>query len=77
MFCVCLCLQKGGVAKTSADLVLDTAELEAAFTDKTKMFIFNTPHNPTGKVCGDVSGVSPGTSAARLQLVSYTSCTCR
>jgi len=26
------------------------AELEAAFSPKTKVMILNTPHNPTGKV---------------------------
>lgn len=29
---------------------LDDAELEAAFTSKTKLVIINTPHNPTGKL---------------------------
>jgi kynurenine--oxoglutarate transaminase/cysteine-S-conjugate beta-lyase/glutamine--phenylpyruvate transaminase len=29
---------------------LDMAELEAAFSPKTRMVIVNTPHNPTGKV---------------------------
>ncbi len=28
----------------------DSAELEAAFTPKTRAIILNTPHNPTGKV---------------------------
>ena len=28
----------------------DQAELEAAFTEKTRAIIINTPHNPTGKV---------------------------
>ena len=30
--------------------VLDMAELEAAFSPRTRMMILNTPHNPTGKV---------------------------
>lgn len=30
--------------------ILDFAKLEAAITPKTKLFILNTPHNPTGKV---------------------------
>ena len=30
--------------------MIDSDKLEAAFTDKTKMLILNTPHNPTGKV---------------------------
>lgn len=30
--------------------MLDDAELEGAFNEKTKMIILNTPHNPMGKV---------------------------
>src|SRR4051812_40792761 len=29
---------------------IDLEELRAAFTSKTRMFVLNTPHNPTGKV---------------------------
>lgn len=32
------------------DWAIDETELEALFSDKTKLVIFNTPHNPTGKV---------------------------
>ena len=35
---------------SSADWVLDRVELEAAFSQRTKMIILNTPHNPLGKV---------------------------
>ena len=35
---------------TSADWVLDLAELESNISSKTKMLILNTPHNPIGKV---------------------------
>lgn len=35
---------------TSKDWVLDMAQLEAAFNEKTKMIVLNTPHNPIGKV---------------------------
>lgn len=35
---------------SSADWKLDPAELAAAFNEKTKLIILNTPHNPTGKV---------------------------
>ncbi|XP_001359645.3 kynurenine--oxoglutarate transaminase 3 [Drosophila pseudoobscura] len=35
---------------SSADWVLDDAELESLFNAKTKMIILNTPHNPIGKV---------------------------
>ncbi|GMA40183.1 aminotransferase class I/II-fold pyridoxal phosphate-dependent enzyme [Mobilicoccus caccae] len=32
------------------DFALDEAELAAAFSDRTRMIVLNTPHNPTGKV---------------------------
>jgi len=35
---------------SSADWVLDNAELERLFNEKTKMIILNTPNNPLGKV---------------------------
>lgn len=35
---------------TSADWVLDENELASLFSDRTKMIILNTPHNPLGKV---------------------------
>lgn len=37
-------------AASSADWVLDMAELEAAFTERTRLLILNTPQNPLGKV---------------------------
>lgn len=45
----------GGVAgpnaaRTSEELTLDVAALEAAITPRTRLLILNTPHNPTGKV---------------------------
>ena len=36
--------------RTSAEWSWDDAELEAAFTPKTKLIIINTPNNPLGKV---------------------------
>ncbi|XP_030374949.1 kynurenine--oxoglutarate transaminase 3 isoform X1 [Scaptodrosophila lebanonensis] len=42
------CKTEGPIS--SADWVLDDAELEQLFNAKTKMIILNTPHNPTGKV---------------------------
>lgn len=39
---------------------VDAAELEAAFSPKTKLLVLNTPHNPTGKVF----------SGAELQLIA-------
>ena len=35
---------------SSRDLVLDIEELRCHITDKTRMMILNTPHNPTGKI---------------------------
>jgi N-succinyldiaminopimelate aminotransferase len=32
------------------DFALDPAELEAAFSDRTRLLLFNNPHNPTGRV---------------------------
>eukprot|EP01059_Diplonema_ambulator_P001280 TRINITY_DN11033_c1_g1_i1.p1 TRINITY_DN11033_c1_g1~~TRINITY_DN11033_c1_g1_i1.p1 ORF type:complete len:454 (+),score=149.19 TRINITY_DN11033_c1_g1_i1:49-1410(+) len=37
-------------AKGSSDWKLDLGELDAALSDKTKLLVLNTPHNPTGKV---------------------------
>lgn len=39
-----------GDRTSSADWVLDRDELAAKFTNKTKMIVINTPHNPLGKV---------------------------
>ncbi|MCD6533344.1 MAG: aminotransferase class I/II-fold pyridoxal phosphate-dependent enzyme [Deltaproteobacteria bacterium] len=38
------------VQLNAPDWSFDRAELEAAFTEKTRAIIINTPHNPTGKV---------------------------
>lgn len=35
---------------SSRDWVLDFNELESKFSQKTKMIVINTPHNPLGKV---------------------------
>ena len=44
----------GAVAKpvplVSPDFRFDPAEVTAAFSDKTRVLILNTPHNPTGRV---------------------------
>jgi hypothetical protein len=37
-------------ASSSGDWTLDLEELDAAMSEKTKMLVLNTPHNPTGKV---------------------------
>jgi len=41
---------EGDDPKANDFFVLDFDELEAAITEKTKAFILNTPHNPTGKM---------------------------
>ena len=38
------------VAMRGADWAFDAAELRAAFTEKTRVILLNTPHNPTGRV---------------------------
>jgi aspartate/methionine/tyrosine aminotransferase len=38
------------VTLKAPDFSIDLKELEDAFSDKTKMIFFNSPHNPTGKV---------------------------
>jgi N-succinyldiaminopimelate aminotransferase len=44
----------GGVRRTSVlrfpDFALDEASLRAAFSERTRVVLLNTPHNPTGKV---------------------------
>ena len=37
-------------ATSTKDWILDKDELEAAFSEKTRAIIINTPHNPIGKV---------------------------
>lgn len=39
-----------GVGLFGPDFALDLAELEAAFTPRTKVLLINSPHNPTGTV---------------------------
>jgi N-succinyldiaminopimelate aminotransferase len=39
-----------GVGLFGPDFTLDLAELEAAFTPRTKVLLVNSPHNPTGVV---------------------------
>ena len=37
-------------ATSSAEWILDMAELEAAFSERTRLLIINTPQNPVGKI---------------------------
>ena len=41
-------------------------ELEAAFNDKTRVLILNTPHNPTGKV-GHPAGMNTAIKSYKLE----------
>jgi kynurenine aminotransferase len=40
----------GERTSSAADWTIDFAELERAFSPRTKMLVLNTPHNPVGKV---------------------------
>ena len=46
----------GGVRRTSVlrfpDYAVDEASLRAAFSERTRVVLLNTPHNPTGRVFG-------------------------
>eukprot|EP01132_Coremiostelium_polycephalum_P004126 gene4126-5162_t len=42
-------LMKPGEKRSSSNWKINKSELEAAFTDKTKLLILNNPHNPVGK----------------------------
>ncbi len=49
-----LCIANGGVPKVvkldPSDWSVPHDQLAAAFNDKTKLILINSPHNPTGKV---------------------------
>ena len=55
-----------GLRRFVGDFGLDMDELEAAFNDKTRVLILNTPHNPTGKV-GPLAGILVPMKAYKLQ----------
>jgi aspartate/methionine/tyrosine aminotransferase len=40
----------GRVPASAQELVVDMAELEGALSERTRLLVLNTPHNPTGKV---------------------------
>lgn len=42
--------RSNGAIATANDLCVDLEDLENAVTEKTRMFVLNTPHNPLGKV---------------------------
>lgn len=50
MICFYFSKKNGGNSASSADWILDPAELASKFNSKTKAIILNTPHNPIGKV---------------------------
>lgn len=41
---------KADCPESSAEWYIDLDELEAAFRDRVRLIVFNSPHNPTGKV---------------------------
>lgn len=43
-------LRQRGQGNSSKDYILDPVELESKFSNRTKMIVINTPHNPLGKV---------------------------
>lgn len=49
-----LCIANGGIPKIvqldPSDWSVPHQQLAAAFNEKTKLILINTPHNPTGKV---------------------------
>lgn len=54
----------------AGEFTLDLDEFEAAFTDKTRVVVLNTPHNPTGKVISHVTASKqPGGGVSSLKLV--------
>lgn len=63
----------GGVRRTVAlrgpDLRLDPDELAAAVTDRTRVLVLNTPHNPTGRVLDAVELATVAQVAERHDLL--------
>jgi N-succinyldiaminopimelate aminotransferase len=51
---------------------LDAGELEAAVTDRTKLILLNSPHNPTGRVLDESELAAVAEIAQRLDLVVVT-----
>lgn len=47
--------KKTGDHISSGDWVLDPEELASKFSNKTKLIVVNTPHNPLGKIFSKVN----------------------
>ena len=66
----------GGVRRPvtlrAPDFRLDIAELEAAVTDRTKLLLVNSPHNPTGTVLSEAELQGIADVARRHELVVVT-----
>jgi len=60
------------VTLRAPDFRLDVAALEAAVTDRTRMILLNSPHNPTGTVLTRVELEAVATLARRHDLVVVT-----
>lgn len=66
----------GGVRRPvtlrAPDFRLDPAELEAAVTERTKLILLNTPHNPTGRVLDDTELTAVARVAREHDLIVVT-----
>ena len=60
------------VTLRAPDFRLDPAELEAAVTDRTRVLLVNTPHNPTGHVLDEAERQAIADVAVRHDLVVVT-----
>lgn len=54
---------------SSHEWVLDIDELQSKITDKTKMIVLNTPHNPVGKVFDEEELLAIGRVAEEHDLI--------
>jgi N-succinyldiaminopimelate aminotransferase len=60
------------VTLRAPDYRLDPAELEAAVSDRTRLILLNTPHNPTGRVLDEAELAAVADVAQRHDLVVVT-----
>jgi N-succinyldiaminopimelate aminotransferase len=60
------------VTLRAPDYRLDADELEAAVTDRTRLILLNSPHNPTGRVLDDAELAAVASVATRHDLLVVT-----
>jgi len=60
------------VTLRAPDFRLDPAELEAAVSERTKLILLNTPHNPTGRVLDDTELAAVARVAREHDLIVVT-----